>query len=164
MSHIPPPPARNSLETFAAVAVVLAALLACKGGSRSSPSDSAGSDDARPGEKPIAVTAAELYAAYHANEVAADEKYKGKLLGVVGLVISIDKDAFDNMIVRLDTKVPFQEVHATMKDSEKSKVAQLSKGQVGSFICRGGGMIVGSPVVDDCTVFQSASVPAASKK
>lgn len=156
---------KHRLEVLTYPALLLAALLACKGGNRGgSGSAESGAAEAAP-EKPVAaVTAVDLAAAYHANEVAADEKYKDKYIGVAGMVTSISKDAFDNMVVGLDTKVPFQEVHATMKDSEKSKVATLSKGQAASLLCRGGGMIIGSPILRDCTVFQTAATPASSKK
>lgn len=156
---------KHRLEILAYPALLLAALLACKGGSRGgSGSGELAATEEAPEKPTVSVTAVDLAAAYHANEVAADEKYKDKYIGVVGVVTSISKDAFDNMVVGLDSKVAFQEVHATMKDSEKSKVATLSKGQPASFLCRGGGMIIGSPILRDCAVFQTATAPASSKK
>src|SRR5262245_48798211 len=40
------------------------------------------------------VTAADFSQAYAENEIAADEKYKGKLVLVVGTVMGVSKDAF----------------------------------------------------------------------
>src|SRR4051812_16911126 len=102
---------RNTIEALAYPAVLLAALLACKGGSSSSgdsntapalsalpsvassaapsASDSASSN---PLKGAIPVLARDLYAAYQANEVAADDKYKGKKLAVVGAMTAIEKD------------------------------------------------------------------------
>ncbi len=148
-------------ESVASAALVLAVLLACKGGSPSSDDKGGVQADDKP---QVQATAVDLYAAYHANEVAADEKYKGKRIALVGVVNSIEKDAFDNMIVSLDTKAPLQEVHATMRASDKGKVAALSKGQGAILLCIGGGMILGSPMVNDCTIYQTANIPTPGKK
>ena len=55
----------------------------------------------RPVEKPIEVPNTQLWNEYEANEVAADEKYKGKRLLVAGVVDSIDKDVFNNVVLHL---------------------------------------------------------------
>ena len=83
------------VDTAVACGLLLGALLACKAGG------------AKGDEKPIAVKATDLVDEYHRNEVAADERYKGKLLTVVGQVAAIEKDAFDNIVVRLKTANPF---------------------------------------------------------
>lgn len=100
----------------------------------------------------VTVGAAQLWTDYQNNEVAADEKYKGRLLLVTGTIASIDKDAFDNMVVRLQSPNQFMNVHAKLEDSEKSEAARLSKGQKVTVKCEGGGMIIGSPMLRDCTI------------
>lgn len=107
---------------------------------------------AKPSEAPLEVTAAQLFTAYQANEVAADQQYKGRALLVKGSVGSIDKDAFGNVIVQLATSNPFMPVRATLESGEKAKAAGLSKGQAIAVACEGGGMLIGDPVLSDCTI------------
>ena len=98
------------------------------------------------------VPAATLVADYRANEVAADEKYKGKLLRVTGTVDSIDKDFMDDIVVRIKSDNMFMSIMANVDDSEKSAAARLAKGGPVTVVCEGGGLIVGSPVLNDCTI------------
>ena len=105
-----------------------------------------------PAEPDIEVSAARLWKDYHANEVAADDKYKNKTLLVSGEVSSIDKDFLGDIVLRLVTPNPYMAVMATLQSSEKSRAAQLSKGSSVSVLCTGGGMIVGSPSLRKCSV------------
>jgi hypothetical protein len=98
------------------------------------------------------VTALQLYNDYQANEVSADNKYKGKSLMVSGTVSSIDKDFLDNIVVSLKTPNEFMDVKARVDDDQKSKAASLSKGQDIKVLCTGSGMIIGSPQLEDCTI------------
>ncbi len=98
------------------------------------------------------VSASQLQKDYKANEVAADNKYKGKLLRVTGTVESIDKDFLDNVVLKLGTGDMFAEVHATLEDSEKPKAAELSKGKRVRVVCTGGGMVMMSPMLRACTL------------
>lgn len=99
---------------------------------------------------PVVVASKALSEDYDANEVAADQEYKGKVLEVSGKVDSIDKDFLDNIIVRLKGKTAFQNVMATMKSSEKSEAAGLSKGQQVTVRCTGSGSVMGSPSLREC--------------
>jgi len=76
------------------------------------------------------VGAPALNSKYKANEVAADEIYKGKTYIIVGRVSEISKDAFGNIWVGLDTGELLTDVHCSIPDSEKSVAMSLSKGQV----------------------------------
>ena len=99
------------------------------------------------------VTADQMYEAYHANEVAADERFKDKAVLVTGLVDSIDKDVMDNMVVQLRAGgSALLGVRATIDPTEKAKVAALSKGSTHGFLCKGSGMIMGSPGLRACLV------------
>ncbi len=100
----------------------------------------------------VSVTAAELFNAYQANEVAADDKYKGKKLLVTGAVASIDKGAFGGLHLRLATWNEFMPVMCSMESSEKASLAQLSRGEQVRVLCTGHGMILGSPSLGDCTL------------
>lgn len=132
-------------ESGAPAAVLFVALLACKG-------VGGGGGEAKPTGPAVSVSAADLFKDYDANEVAADEKYKGKHLIVGGKLSSIDKDFADNIVLKLDTGKPYHWVSATMKDSEKSKAAGQTKGQTVSLDCTGGTMIIKSPTLKDCTI------------
>ena len=103
-----------------------------------------------PSETAMSVNASALWDDYHANEVAADEQYKGRMLLVDGVVASIDKNFLDNIVLRLKSSNPFMTTMATMKDSEKRAAMSLRKGQRVRVLCRGGTMIVGSPTMKDC--------------
>lgn len=101
-------------------------------------------------EKPLAISAGRLYEAYDANEVAADQKYKGKVLAVAGTVQSVDKDAFNNIVIDLKSANQFMPIRAYLEKKYEADAASLSKGQSITFVCTGGGKIVGSPVLRDC--------------
>jgi tRNA_anti-like len=157
---------RESFELSLYGAVILGALLACKGGDKSSSGDSKAAEATAQAAdtKPIVVKAADLNRDYQANEVAADEKYKGKRLRVVGILASIDKDAFDNIILRIKADGALLGVMATVKDSEKPKVVKLAKEQGVVVECKGGGMVMGTPTLDDCTVLIEGNVTTPAKK
>lgn len=149
------------VEMVGFAAVVFGALLACKKGD----GGIGGPAPISSSEPFVVVTAEELFTAYDANEVLADEKYKGKRIRVVGMVKSIDKDAFDNMVVYVEAgPKAFLGVSIKMLDTEKPKVAGLVKGHAASFECRGGGMVMKTPIAEGCTVLGNAAAPASSKK
>jgi hypothetical protein len=99
-------------------------------------------------EPALDVTAAELFEAYEANEVAADARFKDKTLEVTGLVEGIDKDFLDNAVVKLRTKNQFMSVMAY--GVPMGVAGALVKGQSVTFTCRGAGRTIGSPVVRGC--------------
>ena len=79
----------------------------------------------------ITISAQQLVSAYEANEIAADEKYNGKVIQVSGVVEEIGKDIMDSIYVTLtsgDDSV-WSSVHCSFADSHKSAAAGLSKGQ-----------------------------------
>ena len=107
----------------------------------------------RPPKPDVTVSALQLFKDYDANEVAADEKYKGKMLLVDGVVTGIDKDFLDNIVIQLKSTNQFMPTRATMEPSEKSQAAKLSKGNKVKVLCKCQGKLVGSPSLDDC-IFQ----------
>lgn len=118
------------------------------GGSQASP----GSPAAKPQQPTVSVSSATLFSDYQANEVAADDKYKGKSLLVVGPVADIKKDFADNIVVALGTANQFMPVDARVRASEKSDAARLTKGSMATLRCRGNGMVIGRPQLVDCTI------------
>lgn len=97
------------------------------------------------------VSATEMWRQYEANEVAADNYYKGRVFRVTGTVQSIDKDFMDNIVIHLASPNEFMPTSATVDKSGASHAASLQKGQRVSLTCLVKGRIVGSPVLDDCT-------------
>ena len=105
---------------------------------------------APPKQPDLSVSANTLFNEYQANEVAADEKFKGKRLLVSGKVASIDKGVMGGLHLRLATSNEFMSVMCSMEDSEKATVAKLQKGESVNVLCEGNGMVIGSPSLDDC--------------
>lgn len=75
------------------------------------------------------VSANQLYSEYNANEVAADSKYKGKIIIVSGTIQDIGKDIMDNAYIVIGGKGFLDGVQCTFTKGEQSSVARLSKGQ-----------------------------------
>jgi hypothetical protein len=104
-------------------------------------------------EKPnydFKLTAPELLAAYQENEVAADKKYKGKKILVTGVAESINKDILDQSYVTLTGDGYFSNIHCTMKSEDDA--ASIKKGKTYSFLGECSGLIIGSVMLDDCTI------------
>ena len=106
-----------------------------------------------PRKQYISAGAKELFDEYHANEVAADLKYKDRDVLIVGTVQSIDKDVLNNVVVRLSTRNRFQPVSVTLKHRHQKAAAAFKKGDILTFDCKGDGMIVGSPSMKECDLF-----------
>lgn len=100
-------------------------------------------------EESISIDARALHAAYGANEVAADAQFKGKSLLVSGPIEAIDSGFGDEPVVRLSAG-DFDSV--MVKGLPKATAASLSKGQQISVLCTGDGEIIGSPVLDECSL------------
>lgn len=100
----------------------------------------------------IDVRAIDLDAAYDANEVAADMKYKGRVLRVTGKVASIGKNFMDEVVVNLGTRNQFQSVTAGVDASAIDRAATLRKGQLITLVCVGAGRVVSSAVLSGCQI------------
>ncbi len=69
-----------------------------------------------------------LHKDYMDNPIAADAKYKGKKLQLIGEVYNIDREIAGNTYITFYIDF-LQDVRITFKKSEESKVAKLKKGQ-----------------------------------
>ena len=98
----------------------------------------------------LSVAASELFSAYEANEIAADQKYKGKRLRVDAVIGEINSDLTDDPELQLQAGGFLQFVTATGVPS--ADAAQLSKGQRIELLCTGGGEILGFPRLDECVL------------
>jgi hypothetical protein len=71
----------------------------------------------------------QLFRDYKANEVAADDKYKGQVVTVSGVIQNIGKDITGNAYVVIGGEGFLDGVQCTFTRGEQSSVARLSKGQ-----------------------------------
>ena len=100
----------------------------------------------------IEVSAGQLFDEYKANEVAADDKYKGKTIKVTGIIDEISKDFADNAIVKLKTSNQFSTVFSYLEKSELEKAKNLSKDIPITMVCNGQGMIITSAILKECVI------------
>jgi hypothetical protein len=95
----------------------------------------------------VKVTPKQLMADYNANEVAADDKYKGKTLELTGTADTISKDFLDQAFVTMETGEPLKNVQIYFDAENTKKVATLTKGQTITVQGRGDGMVLQLSVV-----------------
>jgi TPR repeat protein len=98
------------------------------------------------------IDAVSLWQDYDANEIAADQKYRGKRLVVRGIVADLTKDFTDSVIVRLRSPNLFMSTHAYVDNESVATVATLKKGQKVLLSCVGSGKTMGSPILKDCHI------------
>jgi hypothetical protein len=105
--------------------------------------------------KPVdfTMTARELFQAYDQNEVAADEKYEGKVLEISGRVDDIGKDITDTIYVTLDGGGEYGifSVQCFFADTHSGDAAKLSKGDAITVkgLCNG---MIGNVSVRGCSI------------
>lgn len=104
-----------------------------------------GEDDAKPQKAPanvaarvqpparvaviaITIDARRLYSDYEENEIAADQKYKGRQILVLGTVDRVGKDILGGSYVSL-VSGEFGSVQCLFNNDSKAQLADLSKGQ-----------------------------------
>lgn len=98
----------------------------------------------------VTISATDLFRAYDANEVATDEKLKGKLIAITGSIQSVDKDFSDDIIISIKTPNEFMPARLELKENQKEKAASLRKGQRVSVTCEKVTRLVGAPSGSDC--------------
>lgn len=97
------------------------------------------------------VNADKLQRDYEKNEVAGDQKYRGKKLLVSGIIKSIDRSAGENYFLSLaGGSNMFISPKAKMADGFKNYLAGLEKGQTVHLLCQGDGMLIGSAMLNKC--------------
>ena len=99
---------------------------------------------------PVKVSAVDLYNAYQNNSIAADEKYKDKLLEVKGAVVTIGKDILGTKFIALKTPNLVNVVQCMVKDSDSEKLTSLNKGDIVSVIGTTKGATLGNIILYDC--------------
>lgn len=100
----------------------------------------------------FSMSATQLTKEYSENEVAADDKYKGKTIAVYGNIESVETGLFGTMIdVNLKDERPLGWIAVTchFNKSHKAELASLSKGQRVSIIGQCDGK-AGSVILNAC--------------
>lgn len=95
-------------------------------------------------EQVMQVDIRQILADYENNEVAADNKYKGNIIHVNGIVDDIKKDIADNLYVTLGTGKQFEipQIQAFFDDSMNQQLGALHKGQRLTVVCRVKGLMM----------------------
>jgi hypothetical protein len=110
--------------------------------------------DALPGwpqEQPKKVSLDTLYNDYQANEVAADNKYRGHLLMVSGSINRIAKNLMDQTYLALNLDGRVFDINAVLASPYLPVAAALSKGQMVTLVCVGDGKVI-TPDIKNCAI------------
>jgi len=116
----------KNLNKHLASLVVLAVLAILAVGSTDTDTDTQKVQSQAPS---YTLSANQLYSEYNSNEVAADSKYKGKVVIVSGTIQDIGKDIMDDAYIVIGGGGFLDGVQCTFTKGEQSSVARLSKGQ-----------------------------------
>jgi hypothetical protein len=102
----------------------------------------------------ISVGSIRLWLDYDANEIAADNRYKGRILRVTGRVISVEKDPFGAALLDLVSGNPVFRTMAHLTLEDTPRAATLAKGDTVVVQCTGGGRLMRMPKLDDCALLR----------
>lgn len=112
---------------------------------------------AAPEDPAIDVSPEQLRKDYKANEVSADERYRGKVLRVTGTVKAITRGSLDEpSLITLATSSPFVGVFAYFDrlsaDALSGALTKLSHGSRVRVRCVGDNLLVDNPRLKDCAL------------
>lgn len=100
------------------------------------------------------VTAEEMFNTYDKNQIKGDKEYINQKLIVRGKIEQIKSSVGNKPVIYLKAgkNVLLSTVHALFKnpDNDIDKIIELEKNTNITLLCVGGGVIVNSPIVDDC--------------
>ena len=102
--------------------------------------------------QPVAVTAQQLFAAYDANEAAAQQTYGDKPLLVTGTVAGVDLGVTNEPHVLLRTSNEFMNAQASLTDASQQQATGLSKGQSITLLCAKVSEVIGTPMLSECAI------------
>lgn len=100
---------------------------------------------------PIAISAADLWRAYDANEARAQATYGPGPLLVTGTVDSIGINFDKSPSVSLVTPNNFMSAHVELIPADHPRALQLNKGDKITVDCATASITLGSPFLHDCT-------------
>lgn len=105
-------------------------------------------------ESVLIVTAFKMAADYKANEVAADAKYKGKLVEISGTVDTIGKDVIDTPFIAFATENQYEiinRIQCMFGSNDVEVLSSISKGQKITLRGKVSGAL-GNIIVKDCEI------------
>ena len=114
--------------------------------------EAGGTATATPSEPAMNVSSVELAQAYETNEMAAQQQYGDRSLAVTGTVQGIDLDLMDEPVLMLNGTNEFMNVQAKLADESHQAAASISKGDEVTVTCTELTEIMGTPMLDGCTV------------
>lgn len=104
-------------------------------------------------EEALPVTASQLMRDYEANEIAADAKYKNKLVNVSGTIANIGKDILDTPYVSLDADSLVFGIQCMFAKSDQESLVSLSNGVRVTLQGRVSGKL-GNVLVKECLILR----------
>jgi len=107
---------------------------------------------AAPRQATVYVSADQLFKDYEANEVSADERYRGKVLVVTGKVTGVKKGILDDPYIELATSGPYQSVWAHFPEERAGSLRALARGARITVRCIGDNVTIGMPQLKDCVL------------
>jgi len=101
------------------------------------------------------ISAKELFTAYEANTVAADQKYKGKKIKITGTIAAAGTDLFGKTFALFEVGHSVNVVRCTFPDSAKSAVTTLKPKQPATFTGTVDGMpSAGDVMISNCSIVE----------
>jgi len=153
------PPPKKGMSGAAIVLIVLAVAAALFGGGclmcvciGAKAGSDAQAEQERLKANAVSVSAQRLIDDYKANEVRADQTWKGKYVNVNGVVAEISKGLGDAMIVNLNSgrQLEFQTIMCHLDEKYKGRAAGLGKGQNLTVRGKVDGLLLLSVQLHDC--------------
>jgi hypothetical protein len=93
-----------------------------------------------------------LFQEYDANEVAADNRYKGKPVRVTGRVYAVEKNLMGAAVLGLTSGNVIFQTMATLTPDATRAAAALAKGDTVVVQCTGNGSMMRMPMLEDCVL------------
>jgi hypothetical protein len=144
----------NSMWLILIAIIVLASLDAFFGERRQgtkAPAESTTDSEYMPD---ITVNSQRLISDYKANEVAADNVYKGKTLKITGIVKSITKDYSDMPHVQISGDFQsYSDIDCSFRKNVEASLSSLRIGQSITILGRCTGMFLGVVILEHCHVW-----------
>lgn len=101
------------------------------------------------------VTAKQVYSDYQKNEVAAQQKYQGKVIRICGIVEEIELNFIDEPTISLRGSFLGS---VGIGGVDTASAARLSKGSVAVFECNEINELLGTPVLTECRIVPTLNV------
>lgn len=111
----------------------------------------------------VKVSADQIRRDYQSNEVTADDRYRGKIIDVTGIVKAVKKSVLGDPYVALSTSNMFESTDARFSAEDATVLRSFLRGDKVILRCVGNGVALGSPQIEDCVLlrhYRRAPAPA----